>query len=332
MQAQVLTRPGPVGEGALRMQERPVPEPGPEELLIRVRACAVCHTDLHVVEGEIPLPRLPIVPGHQVIGVVERADGEGSPRRGERVGVAWLCYACGACAFCRSGRENLCEQARFTGYHADGGFAEFLTVRRDFVYRVPERFSDVEAAPLLCAGIIGYRALRLSEAEPGERLALFGFGASAHLTLQIARHRGCEVFVFSRSEEHRRLAMDLGAAWAGEAAGSPPALADRAILFAPAGRLVPAALRALRRGGTLAIAAIHLDQLPAMDYALLYGERTIRSVTASTRQDGADLLRSAAEAGVRVATEVFPLREAEKALSRLKAGRMSGAGVLVVSE
>jgi propanol-preferring alcohol dehydrogenase len=355
MQAQCLARPGAVPEavesdsaglaGPLTMVERPVPDPGPGELLIRVRACAVCHTDLHIVEGEIPLPRLPIIPGHQVVGVVEKDGGAAPGRsaasgavpaggiaRGTRVGVAWLHRTCQACAACRAGTENLCDRAQFTGYHVDGGFAEFLTAPREFVYRLPDRFTDIEAAPLLCAGIIGYRALRLSEVRPGERLALFGFGASAHLTLQVAAHRGCEVHVYSRSEAHRRLALDLGAAWAGEAGETAPAPADRAILFAPAGRLIPDALRALRRGGTLAIAAIHLDRIPAMDYALLYGERTIRSVTASTRQDGDELLRSAAEAGLRVATEAFPLREAVRALALLKAGRIRGAGVLVMAE
>jgi len=339
MQAQVLLKPRPVEEGPLRLTERPVPEPGPGELLIRVRTCGVCHTDLHVVEGEIPLPRLPVVPGHQVVGVVERAGGPAPAGGaaaaippGTRVGVAWLHGTCESCDYCRSGSENLCGEARFTGYHVDGGFAEYLTAPADFVYPLPDRFSDLEAAPLLCAGIIGYRALRLSEARPGERLALFGFGASAHITLQIAVHRGCEVYVFSRSEAHRRLAVDLGAAWAGQAGEGAPAQAERAILFAPAGPLIPTALRALRRGGTLAIAVIHLDRVPSMDYALLYGERTIRSVTASTRQDGIELLRAAVDAGVRVTTEAFPLRDADRALTLLKAGRIQGAGVLVVSE
>ena len=342
MKAQVLTKPRPVEEGPLQLMERPAPEPGPGEVLIRVRGCGVCHTDLHVVEGEIPLPRLPIVPGHQVVGVVERtgpAREETAPGRtpgpaprfapGARVGVAWLHKTCGACPFCCAGSENLCDQARFTGYHADGGFAEFLTAPQEFVYPLPPAFDDVAAAPLLCAGIIGYRALRLSGAGPGERLALFGFGASAHITLQIAVSRGCEVFVFTRSEAHRRLARELGAAWAGAAGETAPALADRAILFAPAGRLVPEALRALRKAGTLAIAVIHLDRVPEFDYRLLFDERTVRSVTASTRQDGDELLRAAAEARVRIETETFPFGEANRALALLKAGRIRGAGVLV---
>ncbi|HET6277999.1 MAG TPA: alcohol dehydrogenase catalytic domain-containing protein, partial [Candidatus Polarisedimenticolia bacterium] len=249
---------------------------------------------------------------------------------GDRVGVAWLNRACGRCAYCRRGEENLCDRARFTGYHVDGGFAECMVAPQDFVYALPERFSDVQAAPLLCAGIIGYRALRLSGAQPGERLALFGFGASAHITLQIARYRGCEVFVFTRSAEHRRLARSLGAAWAGQAGEDAPAPSDRAILFAPAGRLIPAALQALRKGGTLASAVIHLDLIPAMDYRLMFGERTFRTVTASTRQDGEDLLRDAAAAGVRVETETFPLGDANRALGRIKAGTMQAAGVLLV--
>ncbi|HKN46663.1 MAG TPA: alcohol dehydrogenase catalytic domain-containing protein, partial [Candidatus Polarisedimenticolia bacterium] len=240
MQAHVLTTPRPIAEGPLSPLDRPVPEPRDGEVLIRVRACGVCHTDLHIVEGEIPLPRLPLVPGHQIVGVVERG-GPGATRhaRGTRVGVAWLHWACGRCPFCRRGQENLCDSARFTGYHADGGYAEHVVAPQDFVYVLPPSYSDEQAAPLLCAGIIGYRALRVSGLEPGERLALFGFGASAHIALQIARHRRSAVDVFTRSEEHRRLALRLGAAWAGQAGEAPPALADRAILFAPAGRLIP---------------------------------------------------------------------------------------------
>jgi propanol-preferring alcohol dehydrogenase len=331
MRAQVLDEPGPAERGPLRLDERPVPEPGAGELLIRVRACGVCHTDLHLVEGEIPLPRLPIVPGHQVVGVVEKAgEGVARPRPGERVGVAWLHRTCGACDHCARGAENLCDRALFTGCHVDGGYAEYLLAPADFVYALPEEFPDAAAAPLLCAGIIGYRALRLSGAEPGERVALFGFGASAHITLQVAAHRGCEVYVFTRSEEHRRLALSLGAAWSGQAGEAAPALADRAILFAPAGRLIPPALRALRKGGTLAIAVIHLDVVPEMDYGLLFDERVIRSVTASTRRDGEELLAEAAGAGIRVETVTFPLEEANRALALLKSGKIRGAGVLTI--
>jgi len=327
MQAQVLTQPRQVEEHPLQRVDRPLPEPGPDEVLIKVRACGVCHTDLHIVEGQIPLPRLPLVPGHQVIGVVESGSAPLLP--GTRVGVGWLNRTCGTCPFCRSGKENLCAEARFTGYHVDGGFASYLTAPREFLYTLPELFSDLEAAPLLCAGIIGYRALRLCGALSGERLALFGFGASAHLTLQIARHRGLEVYVFTRSPARRRQALELGAAWAGEAGETAPALADRAILFAPAGHLIPQALRALRRGGTLAIAVIYLDQVPRFDYRLLFEERCIRSVTASTRQDGRDLLQAASEVPVRVQTEPFTFGEANRALSLMKTGDLQGAAVLI---
>jgi propanol-preferring alcohol dehydrogenase len=331
MWAQVLETTRPVEAGPLHLEEVAVPEPGPGEILIRVVACGVCHTDLHIAEGEIALPQLPLVPGHQVIGEVEKAGpGAGRFALGTRVGVAWLNRTCGRCAFCERGEENLCDRARFTGYHVDGGYAECIVAPQEFVYPLPDRFSDVEAAPLLCAGIIGYRALRLSGAQPGERLALFGFGASAHITLQIARYRGCEVFVFTRSDDHRRLARSLGAAWAGQAGERAPAPADRAILFAPAGRLIPPALRALRKGGTLASAVIHLDAIPEMDYGLMFEERTFRTVTASTRRDGEELLRDAAAASVRVETETFSLSEANRALLRIKEGTMQAAGVLLV--
>jgi alcohol dehydrogenase, propanol-preferring len=331
MKAMVLTEPRPVGEGPLRPQDRPVPEPGRGEILIRVRACGACHTDLHVVEGELPLPRLPIVPGHQVVGVVERhGPGAGRLARGTRVGVAWLQRTCGVCEFCQRGRENLCEAARFTGYHVDGGYAEYLVAPEAFVYPLPPSFDDAAAAPLLCAGIIGYRALRLSEVEPGGRLALFGFGASAHITLQLARAGGCEVYVFTRSEAHRRLALSLGAAWAGQAGDAAPALADAAILFAPAGRLIPTALRSLRKGGTLASAVIHLDRIPEMDYQLIFDERVFRTVTASTRSDGEEFLSAAAEAGIRTEVETFDLADANAVLRRLKEGGIRAAAVFLI--
>jgi propanol-preferring alcohol dehydrogenase len=326
MRAQVLEQAG----RPLRLVERASPRPGPGQVLIRVRACGVCHTDLHLVDGELTPPRLPLIPGHQVVGVIEAGgEGTGRLREGARVGVAWLHEACGACDDCRRGLENLCDGVRFTGFHVDGGYAEQIVAPERFVYPLPETFPDAEAAPLLCAGIIGFRALKLCGAQPGERVALFGFGASAHLTLQIARSRGCAVDVYSRSEEHRRLALELGAAWAGQAGEAAPALADRAILFAPSGRLIPAALRALRKAGTLAIAVIHLDRIPAIDYALLFEERVIRTVTASTRRDGEEFLREAAEARLRVAVEVFTLAEAGRALDLLREGRIRGAGVLL---
>ena len=331
MYAMSLATPGAVEGGPLRRIERPVPEPGRGEVLIRVSACGACHTDLHIAEGEIELPRLPIVPGHQAVGTVERA-GPGATRRsvGERVGAAWLNQTCSSCRFCRRGEENLCDGARFTGYHVDGGYAEYLVMPEEYVYKIPEQYSDIVAAPLLCAGIIGYRALRCAGVAPGDRLALFGFGASAHIILQIARHRGCEVFVFTRSKEHRRLALSLGAAWAGQAGEAAPSPADRAILFAPVGQLIPAALRALRKGGTLASAVIHLDRIPEMDYSLLFEERVLRTVTASTRRDGEELLAEACAADVRIETEVYPLADANRALARIKASLVNGAAVLQV--
>jgi len=329
VKSMVLPAPRPVEESPLSLRDLPTPQPGPGEILLRVRACGVCHTDLHTVEGELALPRLPVVPGHQVVGTVaEVGEGVRTFRPGDRVGVPWLYSSCGTCAFCRRGEENLCENAQFTGLHVDGGYAEYMVARADFAYPIPEHFSDAEAAPLLCAGIIGYRSLRLSEVKPGERLGLFGFGASAHLAIQVARHWGCEVFVFTRSEEHRRLAQDLGAAWTGAPDQEPPVPLDRAILFAPAGHLVHNVLRALRRGGTLAINAIHMSPIPELPYALLYWERTIRSVANSTRRDAQEFLQVAAEIPVQTTVEEYPLEEANRALAQLKRGQVRGAAVL----
>jgi len=314
------------------MRDLPLPEPGAEEIRLRVRACAVCHTDLHTVEGDLLLPKLPVVPGHQVVGIVD-AVGEGVRRFtiGQRVGVPWLYRTCGTCEFCQRGMENLCRQARFTGLHADGGYAEAMVVHQDFAYPIPEIFSDESAAPLLCAGIIGYRALRLSGVRPGERLGMWGFGASAHITLQIARHWGCEVYVFTRGEKHRQLARELGAAWAGSAKDEPPAPVHGGIIFAPAGELVPEALRVLERGGTLALAGVTMTPIPELDYdRLLYWERVVRSVANFTRQDAAEFLQLAAEVPVRTTVQTFPLEAANEALLALKEGRINGAGVLVL--
>ncbi len=332
MRAMVLREPRPISEAPLELVELPAPSPGPGEVRLRVRVCGLCHTDLHIVEGELPLPKRPVVPGHQLVGVVE-ACGPGARRlrEGERVGVSWLHRTCGSCRFCRRGAENLCQEARFTGYHVDGGYAEAAVVPEAFAYRIPDGFSDLHAAPLLCAGIIGYRALRVAGVEPGERLGLFGFGASAHIALQVACYWGCEVSVFTRGAEHRRLAAALGAGWVGGAEETPPEALDRAVLFAPAGRLLPLALRAVRKGGTVAIAAIYLDRIPEFDYGLLYGERTVRSVTASTRRDGEELLGLAPLIPIRTEVEGFPLDEANAALLRLKEGRLRGAGVLEIA-
>jgi len=332
MRAMVLDKPMPVEENPLRLRELPVPPPGPGEIRVRVRACGVCHTDLHTVEGDLLLPTLPLVPGHQIVGVVEAAGaGVRQFREGDRVGIPWLHSTCGVCQYCRRGLENLCEQARFTGYHAHGGYAEATVVSEAFAYHLPNQFTDVEAAPLLCAGVIGYRALRLSNVQPGERLGLYGFGASAHVVIQLARHQGCEVYVFTRAAGHGELARKLGAAWVGKAQDEPPAKLDAAIIFAPAGALVLEALRVLRRGGTVALAGVTMSPIPEITYdSLLYHERIVRSVANSTREDVRELLSLAAEMSVRTEIETFDLAEANRALLLMKQSRIRGAGVLKI--
>jgi propanol-preferring alcohol dehydrogenase len=356
----VLHSPGPAEENPLHLEELPVPVPGPGQVRLRVRVCGVCHTDLHTVEGELPLRRLPLIPGHQVVGVIDQV---GPARRagtaisdialvprvtvpaastaaveparvhvGMRVGVPWLHWTCGGCEHCRRGQENLCDRALFTGLDVDGGYAEYMVAPADFVVPIPAVFTDTEAAPLLCAGIIGYRSLRMAEVQPGDTLALFGFGASAHLAIQVARYWGCRVYVFTRSREHQQLARELGAAWAGSAEEKAPSPADRAVTFAPAGELIPIALGALRRGGTLAINAVHLDRVPAFDYRLLYWERTVRSVANSTRQDALEFMEIAARIPIRVTTQLYPMEEANRALQDLKHRTVSGAAVLRISE
>jgi propanol-preferring alcohol dehydrogenase len=324
--------------GARRVEENPLeftqvetPEPRADEIRIAVRACGVCHTDLHTVEGEIALPKLPLIPGHQIVGVVESAGAHATRFCiGERVGVAWLNWTCGACEYCARGLENLCEHARLTGQHVDGGYAEYVVVNENFAYKIPDAFDDAHAAPLLCGGIIGYRALRVCGVEPGERLGLYGFGSSAHIVLQIARHWQCEVYVFTRSEAHRALARRLGAVWTGGAGDTPPRRLDRAIVFAPVGDLVRDALRVLRKGGVVAHAGVYSSPIPQLDYNLLYHERVIRSVANSTRQDAHDLLRVAAEIPVQTEIEIFPLHQANRALQALKASAVRGSAVLMV--
>ena len=312
MRAFALSVPGPIETDPLRADSR----------------------DLHIVEGDLPLVRSPIVPGHQVVGRVERAGAAARRFRiGDRVGIAWLRRTCGVCDACRRGRENLCEGAEFTGYHADGGFADYAVAPEAFAYAIPPIFDDGEAAPLLCAGIIGYRALKLSEVAPGGRLGIYGFGASAHVTLQVARARGCDVFVCTREPSHRELARRLGATWVGDVGDPMPAKADGTIIFAPAGELVPTALHNLARGGTLALAGIYMTPVPSLDYERdLFYERTVRSVTANTRADGEELLAEAARIPIRPATTTFPLAEANRALALLKRGGFAGAGVLLTGE
>jgi propanol-preferring alcohol dehydrogenase len=327
----LLSDRGPIEGDPLHLRELPDPQPGPGEVLLRVRACAICRTDLHVVEGDLPGQRSPIIPGHQVVGeVVARGPGCARLREGQRVGVAWLRHACGACSACARGRENLCPQARFTGWHEHGGFAELTLVAEAFAYPLPDGFSDLEAAPLLCAGIVGYRALERAAAPPGAPIALWGFGSSAHVVIQLARHRGHEVFVVTRSPGHRELARALGAAWVGNRASDMPTKVASAIVFAPAGELVPTALEQLEPGGTLALAGVHMSRIPPLDYDRhLFYERDVRTVTASTRADGEGLLREAAQAGLRPRVTRFALAEGNRALQQLKQNRIDGSGVLV---
>jgi alcohol dehydrogenase, propanol-preferring len=329
----VLETPAKIEEQPLKAREYRVPEPQGDEIRIRVNACGLCHTDLHTVEGDLALPRLPVIPGHQIVGVVEALGPDAAGfREGDRAGVPWLHKTCGRCYFCLRGRENLCERAQFTGLHADGGYADYVVVPHDFAYPLPGAFSDLAAAPLLCAGIIGYRALRLSEVRRGERLGLYGFGGSAHIAIQVARHWGCEVYVFTRSQEHRGLARALGASWTGGADEEPPGALDSAIIFAPAGNLVPEALRVLRPGGMIALAGIYMSPIPELDYHSIYHEKAIRSVANSTRQDARELLELACEIPIRTEVETFALVEANKALLRLKQSRIRGAGVLTMTQ
>ncbi len=333
MKAMVLGRIAPIEERPLELRDVPDPVPGRGEIRVRVLACGVCRTDLHVIEGDLPAPDLPRVPGHQVVGVVE-ASGPDCSRfeAGDRVGIAWLRETCGTCEFCRAGQENLCESSLYTGYHADGGFAELAIVREDFAYRVPDAFGDVEATPLLCAGIIGYRSLKRARLPDRGRLGLFGFGSSAHIVIQVARHRGSDVYVATRGESHRALARELGAVWTGGAYDPIPTPVHSAIVFAPAGEIVPIALRSLRKGGTVSLAGIHMSPIPSMEYEpCLFHEKTLQSVEANTREDGRELLREAAEIPVRASTTVFPLEEANEALVRLKHDGIDGSAVLRVA-
>ncbi len=324
----------PIEQKPLKLVNHLTPIPGPEEILLRIKVCGVCHTDLHTVEGELPQVPLPVVPGHQVVGIVEKT-GEKTSRYhvGDRVGAAWLNSADESCRFCLNGSENLCEDARFTGYHVNGGYAEYMAISEKFAYSIPEVFSDAEAAPLLCAGIIGYRALKQCRIQPGQRLGLYGFGASAHVAIQVAIHWGCEVFVFTRSQKHRNLAKKLGAVWIGTSDDSPPAKMEGAVNFTPAGPTVLDGLRALEKGGTLALAGIYMSPIPEMDYQkYIYDERTLCSVANATRQDGEDLLKIASEIPIKTTTHSFKLEDANRALKLLKESKIDGAAVLQISE
>jgi propanol-preferring alcohol dehydrogenase len=331
MKACFLRTPAKVETSPLEFAELPKPIPGPGEILVRVEVCGVCRTDLHVIEGELPPRKSPIIPGHQVVGHIESV-GAGAHRLpiGSRVGVAWLHKTDGTCEFCRRGEENLCDHPEFTGYTVNGGYAEYIVAPENFVYPLPETLPAEQAAPLLCAGIIGYRSLRLSGVHSGDRLGIYGFGAAGHVAIQVARHWGVKVFASTRDVRHQTLARELGAVWAGGTLDAPPDKLDAAIVFAPAGEIVPAALAALRKGGRLILGGIHMSDIPSFPYSLLYEERRIQSVANNTRQDGMEFLRLAAEIPVRSHVQVFPLADANLALNQLKNDAVDGAAVLRV--
>ena len=333
MKACVLEATAPIETRPLQYKDVPLPEPGPGEVRIRVRCCGVCRTDLHVIEGELPQRRMPVIPGHQVVGIVEAA-GASATRfpLGARVGVPWLNRTDGTCEFCRTGRENLCEHPEFTGYTVDGGYAEQIVAPEAFVYPIPDGFEDLHAAPLLCAGIIGFRSLRLCGIARGARLGIYGFGAAGSVAIQVAHYWGMDVYAMTRDLRHQKLALELGAVFAGGTVEQPPELLDAAIVFAPAGEIVPAGLKALKRGGSLVLGGIHMSPIPSFGYELLYGERLVRSVANNTRQDGEDFLKVAAEIPIRTQTQVFPLKETNEALNQLKNDAVIGAAVIQVSE
>ncbi len=329
MKAMVLRNPKPIEDEPLLLEEVSKPHPSEKEILIRVRACGVCRTDLHIAEGELPDSKLPLILGHQIVGeVVEQGSKVTKFNTGDKVGVPWLYSACRKCTYCANGLENLCEKAQFTGYHVDGGYAEYAIAREDFTYSIPNDFSFHESAPLLCAGVIGYRALKLSGVREGHNLGIYGFGSSAHITIQVARHLGCCVFVFTRSPEHKKLAIQLGAEWVGRASDIPPQKMDGSIIFAPAGWMVPEALKTLNKGGTLVTAGIYMSPIPRMDYNLIYGERSIQSVANMTRKDAVELLKLAGDIPIRTEVSTFSLAEANKVLRLLKESKIKGTAVL----
>jgi propanol-preferring alcohol dehydrogenase len=333
MRAWVVAEPGPVSGSPLALVRRPVPTPARGEVLVRVRACGVCRTDLHLAEGDLQPRHGEVIPGHEVVGeIVGAGEGASRFRTGERIGIAWLRHTCGVCRWCRSGRENLCPQSRYTGWDVNGGYAEFAVVPEAFAYRIPASFDDEQAAPLLCAGIIGYRSLLRAQLPAGGRLGIYGFGASAHLTAQLAIAQGAEVHVLTRGPEARKLALQLGAASAGEALDAPPVPLDSAIIFAPAGELVPLALESLGPAGTLALAGIHLSDIPVLDYQRhLFRERTVTSVTSNTRRDGEEFLVLAERLSVHVTTTPVLFEHADRALRDLAQGRVRGAAVLTLA-
>ena len=333
MRACLLRTPGRIEENPLEYGELAEPVPGPGEVLVRVHVCGVCRTDLHVIEGELPPRKSPVIPGHQIVGTVQRS-GEGAQRfpGGARVGIAWLHKTDGTCRYCRRGEENLCDAPLFTGYSVDGGYADNVVAPETFVYPIPEGFPDEQAAPLLCSGIIGYRCLKMAGLVSGAKLGFYGFGAAAHVAIQVANHWGVDVYASTRDTRHQKLAMDLGAKWAGGTVEPPPVKLDAAIVFAPAGAIVPEALKALRKGGRLILGGIHMSDIPTFAYELLYQERMIRSVANNTRRDGEEFLNLAAQIPIHTHVRAYPLREANLALNALKNDAIPGAAVLRIGE
>jgi propanol-preferring alcohol dehydrogenase len=333
MKAIHLYEPGKIEDHPLKLETIDTPDPRPGEVRIRVNYCGVCHTDLHIAEGEIHPSKMPIIPGHQVVGRIDKVGAGVDPSVvDKRVGMPWFYDSCRECQYCQSGRENLCESAKFTGFDVDGGYAEYMIAPADRVLYLPDGISDLQAAPLLCAGIIGYRSIRQANVNKGERVGLFGFGASAHLAIQVLNDWGCRSYVFTRSEKHRQHARDLGAEWVAGAEDTPPEELDRAVIFAPAGWIVHKALEYIRPGGTVAINAIHMSPIPEMPYELIYGERTLRSVANATYQDGVDFIRLAAEIGIQSTVTEYSLKEANKALEDIKHSRINGEAVLYIEE
>lgn len=332
MKAMVLEKHAAIETSPLKWTDVPTPEPGDQEIRVKVTACGICRTDLHVIEGELPTQMLPVIPGHQVVGIVDKM-GSRCKRfsKGARVGIAWLRWTCGHCEFCKAGKENLCSESQYTGYHAHGGYAEYTIINENYAYEIPEVFDDEQAVPLLCAGIVGYRALQRSLLPDGGTLAIFGFGSSAHMIMQIALHRSCKLMVVTRGKGHRELARRMGATWVGESSTDVPEKADSAIIFSPVGEIVPQALMVLKKGGTLSLAGIHMSEIPPLDYTQhLFFERNIHSVTANTREDGINFLNEASAIPIQPHIKAYPLYDANLALQDLKADRINGTGVLSI--
>ncbi len=334
MQAMILEKPAPIENLPLKLRQMDKPQVPPGHVRIKVSCCAICRTDLHIIEGELPQQKLPIIPGHQVVGVVDML-GEGCSRikKGQRVGIAWLQHTDGTCKWCRRSQENLCPSSRYTGYHVDGGYAQYALVPEGFTYEIPDVFNDIEASPLLCAGIIGYRALKRANIPDGGKLLLIGFGSSAHIVMQLAQDRGYTTYVVTRSQDHQRLAITMGAVWVGDDLSRVPEKVDSAISFAPVGKVVPPALEKLEKGGTLALAGIYMTDIPSLNYqGHLYYERNIHPVTANTRSDGRELLTEAAKIPVKTHTHSYALADANRALKDMKDGKIAGTGVLVMED